>query len=191
MDVGQHAGGIAVIGIAAVERGEDRDEVGLLLLGDAALMGEFMGHRGGEEPLGKIHVDIGLSGKGAEEASEVDEAHESGEEHALRGQLRAVQAGIGPHRLPEDLWRAGQHLSPVTAAEAVGVSRNLGGVVVQAVGKPTGDKSQVVDSDLRLFQAAAGDEIVPVVVDAPEQTEESVDPEPQGGKTDKEAVQAL
>ena len=76
--VSQQAGGITIVQVAGFQAGEHRHEVGVLLPGHTPLMGQLMGHGGGEQAHREIGVHAGLPGEGEEKAGKVQIAEPVG-----------------------------------------------------------------------------------------------------------------
>ena len=149
-----------------------------------------MRHRRGKERLREVRVHVGLRREGAEKAGEVDDAHNAGEEHALGRDLRPSETGIAPLDLAVERRRARQHRPPIRRAEARIVPRHKRAIRVEPVGKVQRHELQILARNRLRFKAALCEEIVPVIVDAPEQAEARIDREAEGEQAQEHPVQA-
>ena len=172
---GNFRGGIDVIRVSVFQARQHGHEIGLLLLGHAPLVGQLMGHRGGEQAGRKVHIHIGLRRKGEEKAGEIQIAHDPGQGKGLGLHPWAVQAGkILRHRV-EYLRRLLQDRRPIRRIQAVLVPCHLFGIFVGQTGEILRHRRQLLHRDLPRFQPAFGLKIVPIVVDAPQKAESGVD----------------
>ena len=99
MYVSQQAGGIAIVQVAGFQAGEHSHEVCVLLPGHTPLMGQLMGHRGGEQAHREIGVHAGLPGEGEEKAGEIQITEPVGAGDGLGADRRAGKPGMERFRV--------------------------------------------------------------------------------------------
>ena len=143
VDVPHQPAGVFVHRIAAGGGGQHRQEVALLLRGDAPLVGQLVGDGGGDQAGGGVHVDVGLPGESKVDAGEVHGAHDPGEEHPLGRSVLKFQEGEQVLRALVDVRAPGKDLVQRRIERPRLIPGHLVGCLRQIFREPRGHRRQI------------------------------------------------
>ena len=188
MDVPHQPAGVFVHRIAAGGGGQHRQEVALLLRGDAPLVGQLVGDGGGDQAGGGVHVDVGLPGESKVDAGEVHGAHDPGEEHPLGRSVLKFQEGEQVLRALVDVRAPGKDLVQRRIERPRLIPGHLVGCLRQIFREPRGHRRQIRERYLLRPDAGPVLEGVRVIAHPPQQAGSGADAQPGADRPQNRAV---